>query len=53
MFIINPEVCEVSKLKSGTDSNQGSSSHLVCGTTCIDKIWLDLELSSYARSNYG
>ena len=51
---------EVSKLKSFACNNnrdqtvtKGSSSHPVCDTTCIDKIWLNLELSSYARLKCG
>ena len=53
-------VYEVFKLKSSPynmnreqTGAKSSSSHPVCGTTCIDKIWLHLELSSYANPKFG
>ena len=64
MFISNLGVAsayEVSRLESfPCDNNReqkpakGNSNHpSICGTTCIDKIWLYLELSSYASLNCG
>ena len=53
-------VQEEHKLKSFSCNNnweqtvaKGSSNHPVCGIICIDKIWLQLELSSCASLKYG
>ena len=51
---------EVLKLKSFPCSNnrertvaKDNSCHPECGTTCIDKIWIHSELSSYASLKCG
>ena len=53
-------VYEDPELKSSSCNNnreqtvaRGSSTHMVCVTTCIDIIWWHLELSSYANSKCG
>ena len=53
-------VYEDLKLKSFPGNNnreqtvtKGSNSHSAYGTTCIDDIWLHLELSSYSNLKCG